>query len=113
MESAITSNFNLIDTSGTLILKVKNPGISIKHKVNRILEQEEFKALKKKFFNRLTSREIEILTLLARGHNNPSISRELYISRCTVEQHRKNIHRKLGTTDLTGLYQFALAYDLI
>lgn len=113
MESVINSNFNVIDSSGNLILKVKNPGISIKHKVNRILEQERFRAGKKSLFERLTSREIEILTLLSKGNNNPSISRKLFISRCTVEQHRKNIHRKLETTGLTGLYRYALAYDLI
>lgn len=44
----------------------------------------------------LTEREAEIFTLLARGRDVGYIEKELFISRNTVNTHRKNLYRKLG-----------------
>ncbi|MCI8424845.1 MAG: helix-turn-helix transcriptional regulator [Adlercreutzia sp.] len=44
----------------------------------------------------LTERETEIFTLLARGRDVGYIEKELFISRNTVNTHRKNLYRKLG-----------------
>ena len=46
----------------------------------------------------LTSREEEILALLARGHNGVYISEILFISPNTVRTHIHNIYRKLGVS---------------
>lgn len=46
----------------------------------------------------LTSREQEILALLARGHNGVYISEILFISPNTVRTHIHNIYRKLGVS---------------
>lgn len=43
----------------------------------------------------LTERETEIFTLLARGRDVTYIEQELFISRNTVNTHRKNVYRKL------------------
>lgn len=43
----------------------------------------------------LTERETEIFTLLARGRDVGYIEKELFISRNTVNTHRKNLYRKL------------------
>jgi DNA-binding NarL/FixJ family response regulator len=45
---------------------------------------------------RLTSREREVLQLLARGKSNKDIGAELYISETTAKFHVGNILRKLG-----------------
>lgn len=45
---------------------------------------------------RLTPREVEALKLLARGHSNKLIARELGIVDSTVKVHIKSILRKLG-----------------
>ena len=44
----------------------------------------------------LTERETEIFALLARGRDVGYIEKELFISRNTVNTHRKNLYRKLG-----------------
>ena len=44
----------------------------------------------------LTERETEIFGLLARGRDVGYIEKELFISRNTVNTHRKNLYRKLG-----------------
>ena len=44
----------------------------------------------------LTERENEVAELVARGMSNPEISRQLYLSRHTVESHLKSISAKLG-----------------
>jgi DNA-binding NarL/FixJ family response regulator len=47
-------------------------------------------------FPRLTEREREVLDLLARGHDNRRIARELFLSDKTVRNHVSNVFAKLG-----------------
>jgi len=86
---------------------------SLKHKLKRIQKQEQFKYANFHRFDALTKREKEIVVLLANDFNNPQIAEMLFISRFTVEQHRKNINRKLGINSYLQLYQFALAFNLV
>jgi DNA-binding CsgD family transcriptional regulator len=44
----------------------------------------------------LTERELEILTLVARGLRNPEIAQQLRLEKCTVEQHLSTLYSKLG-----------------
>jgi pimeloyl-ACP methyl ester carboxylesterase/DNA-binding CsgD family transcriptional regulator len=44
----------------------------------------------------LSGRELEVLTLAARGHDNAAIAAELGLSVRTVERHLQNIYDKLG-----------------
>lgn len=86
---------------------------AISHKIRRILYQLDFRIRNHKQYSTLSKREIEVMKLIVKGYHNPQIAKMLFISRYTVEQHRKNIHRKLKTESLTQLIQFALAFDLI
>jgi two-component system nitrate/nitrite response regulator NarL len=61
----------------------------------------------------LTSREVEILKLVAKEFNSRQIAEVLFISERTVETHRKNILRKTGATNLVGLIKYAYANNLI
>jgi len=61
----------------------------------------------------LTSRETEVLRLVAKEFNSRQIAEILFISERTVETHRKNILRKTGATNLVGLIKFAYANNLI
>lgn len=56
----------------------------------------------------LTARETEILTLICNQYNSKEISERLSLSTHTVNNHRKAINRKLGTTTLAGLIKWAL-----
>jgi two-component system response regulator NreC len=56
----------------------------------------------------LTSREREVLQLLAEGRSNREIAEELSISIKTVETHRSNMMNKLGLGSKTELVKYAL-----
>lgn len=71
------------------------------HPVNRI-----------KPTNQLSSREIEVLKLIALGHSNRLISQKLFISIHTVITHRKHITSKLGIKSISGLTLYAILNNL-
>lgn len=58
--------------------------------------------------NDLTKREIEVLSLVARGFINKEIADKLHISLTTVITHRKNITEKLGIKSVSGLTIYAV-----
>ena len=62
---------------------------------------------------RLSSREREILQLIAEGQANKQIASELAISIKTVEKHRQHLMRKLGIHDTAGLTRHAMAAGII
>lgn len=55
---------------------------------------------KKEFKDLLSPREEEIVDLVTKGKNNQAIAEVLYLSKSTVETHRKNILRKTGFTSI-------------
>ena len=62
---------------------------------------------------RLTSREAEVLQLVAEGNANKQISAELHISVKTVEKHRQSLMRKLRIHDIAGLTRYAIDQGVI
>ncbi len=58
--------------------------------------------------NVLTKREIQILTFLVREYSSQKIADELFISKRTIEGHRKNIMNKLSIKTTVGLVVFAI-----
>jgi DNA-binding NarL/FixJ family response regulator len=69
--------------------------------------------LRKKNDHQLTSRETELLQLIAEGHVNKQIAGELNISIKTVEKHRQHLMEKLDIHDIAGLTRFAIAAGII
>ena len=57
---------------------------------------------------KLTGREREILRLLVEGNKNEDISNKLFISKMTVQSHRKNIMRKTNSTGIGHLVSNAV-----
>jgi DNA-binding NarL/FixJ family response regulator len=49
----------------------------------------------------LTTREIEVMTLVAGGKTNGQIAEELHLSINTVKRHLNNVFLKLGVTTRT------------
>ena len=61
----------------------------------------------------LTSRELDVLRLLASGQSNKQMAAELGISRRTVESHRESLMNKLGIRTVAGLTRLALEQGLL
>ena len=61
----------------------------------------------------LTSREMEVLQLVAEGAANKQIAAELHISIKTVEKHRQSLMNKLDIHDTAGLTRFAISAGII
>jgi len=62
---------------------------------------------------RLTSREMEVLQLIAEGKANKESASELGISMKTVEKHRQHLMEKLDIHDTAGLTRYAIAHGII
>jgi DNA-binding CsgD family transcriptional regulator len=100
---------NTLITLSSFVSEIQDIG----HKMSRLLDENAFMKANMKRFLALTRREREIITLVASGLSNKAIADSLFIARDTVEQHRKNINRKLGVNNLAGLLKFAQAFDLV
>lgn len=62
---------------------------------------------------RLTSREVEILDLVAAGHSNPGIARLLCIGESTVKTHLLHVFEKLAVRDRTRAVTRALELGIL
>jgi two-component system, NarL family, response regulator NreC len=63
--------------------------------------------------DRLTTRETDVLRLMALGHTSVEIARKLHLSPRTIETHRARIHSKLGLTTRAELVRHALRRGLL
>lgn len=61
----------------------------------------------------LTSREREVLQLIAEGMTNKAIGAELCISIKTVEKHRQQVMNKLNLHDIASLTRYAIARGIV
>jgi DNA-binding NarL/FixJ family response regulator len=61
----------------------------------------------------LSSREKEVLILIADGFSNPQIAAKLFISLHTVDSHRKNLLTKFEVNNTASLIKLASKYNLV
>jgi DNA-binding NarL/FixJ family response regulator len=61
----------------------------------------------------LTSREVEVLQLIAEGKANKELASELAISIKTVEKHRQALMEKLNIHDTASLTRYAISTGII
>jgi DNA-binding NarL/FixJ family response regulator len=61
----------------------------------------------------LTSRQRNILQLIAEGHSTKDIAEKLFLSVKTIEAHRANIMDRLSIRDVAGLVRFSIRVGLI
>jgi DNA-binding NarL/FixJ family response regulator len=61
----------------------------------------------------LTSRQVEVLVLVAAGKTNREIADELVVSEHTVRRHLQNIFTKVGVTSRAGATAFAYQHGLV
>ncbi|MBA3309725.1 MAG: response regulator transcription factor [Nocardioidaceae bacterium] len=62
---------------------------------------------------RLTDRELEVLNLVARGHNNREIAKDLFISENTVKNHVRNMLEKLQLHSRVEAVMYAVREKLL
>jgi predicted ATPase/DNA-binding CsgD family transcriptional regulator/tetratricopeptide (TPR) repeat protein len=60
----------------------------------------------------LSSREVEVLGLVADGHSTREIASRLFISVKTADRHIQNIYTKIGTSSRAGATRWALDHDV-
>jgi two-component system response regulator NreC len=61
----------------------------------------------------LSEREVEVLRLIALGHTNSEIGKQLFLSVRTVESHRAHIQQKTGRSTRAELVRYALDHQLV
>ena len=72
------------------------------------------KSVIKKLHNvQLTSREKDVLELIAQEFTTNEIAEKLFISHHTVESHRKNLISKLQVRGVSGLVKYAIQSGLV
>jgi two-component system response regulator NreC len=99
------------------IAAVSNGKSFFSPKVSRILAEDYVRVLKQKgavdSYDLLTSREREILQLLAEGKTNKEVAADLNISLYTVEAHRSHIFQKLDLHNSAELVLYAVRKGII
>jgi DNA-binding NarL/FixJ family response regulator len=69
--------------------------------------------LSKTASNRLSSREVEVLQLIAEGKPNKQVATELGVSFKTIDKHRQHLMAKLNIHDTAGLTRYAISAGII
>jgi len=77
------------------------------------LKSKKIKKVTDKIEVLLTSREVEILKLVAESHSNVKVSETLNISLKTVEAHKHNIMKKLNVHTTVELVRYAIRNHLV
>ena len=80
---------------------------------NRDQQSQDREGRFKKKNNRLSSREMEVLQLIAEGKPNKQVAAELGVSFKTVDKHRQHLMGKLDIHDIAGLTRYAIAEGII
>lgn len=98
------------------ILKVNSGGMYFSNEVSaemmKAISHEKKRSEEEQRVN-LTSRETEIIQLIAQEFSNAMIAEKLFISERTVETHRKNIFRKTSTKSIVGLIKWAFEHKVV
>jgi len=85
-----------------------DPGIA-----SKVLNSFQQASRRQETADRLTSREMEVLKLIAAGRSNKEIASELYISEKTVKNHLTKVFRKIEVEDRTQAAVYAIKQGLI
>ena len=95
------------------IREVAKGGNYVDHQLGSRLAAHDAKAEAEEEADPLSDREREVLKLLALGHTNQEISKQLFISVRTAETHRARIMQKLGLTTRAELVRVAIDRGLL
>jgi DNA-binding NarL/FixJ family response regulator len=63
--------------------------------------------------SQISSREIDVLKLIAMEYSTNEIADKLFVSVNTIESHRKSLMKKLDVKNVVGLIKFAMRHKLV
>ena len=106
------------DNLATAIREVQKGNGFFSHSISKRLRGRQRMSLDragqfKKKTNRLSSREVEVLQLIAEGKPNKQVAEELGVSFKTVDKHRQHLMAKLNIHDVAGLTRYAISAGII
>lgn len=76
-------------------------------------EEKNLNITQSPLLSEISSRELEIIKLIAQGLSNKEIANNLFISPRTVDTHRTNLMNKLDIHNIAGLVRFAFQNKLV
>ncbi len=110
-KTLVISNMPCKNISGGMsVVSARDNYTTIVAAINHFLDEENNPSLQ---IQSLSSREIEVLRLIAKGLTIKEIADVLFISVNTVNSHRKNITSKLGIRSASALSLYALMNGII
>ena len=106
------------DHLATAIRAVQKGNSYFNHSISKRLPGRKPESLRRagqlhKKGNRLSSREVEVLQLIAEGKPNKQVASELGVSFKTVDKHRQHLMAKLNIHDISGLTRYAISSGII
>ena len=101
-----------IDYIISAIRKVSEGNMFITNELAQRLAFDEGTQKPRRFFRKLSTREVEVLKLLASGKRNKEVAQGLDLNEKTVSTYKARLMRKLNVDNLVDLLQQAKALEL-
>ncbi|MBW8244343.1 response regulator transcription factor [Muricauda oceani] len=96
----------------TAVKKVSEGNMFITNELAQRLAFDEGTQKPRRFFRKLSSREVEVLKLLASGKRNKEVAEGLNLNEKTVSTYKARLMKKLNVDNLVDLLQQAKALEL-
>jgi len=94
------------------VKKVSNGDMFITNELAQRLAFDEGTKKPRRFFRKLSTREVEVLKMLASGKRNKEVAQALNLNEKTVSTYKARLMRKLNVDNLVDLLQQAKALEL-
>ncbi|MEM9647696.1 response regulator [Flagellimonas flava] len=101
-----------LDYIMTAVKKVSQGNMFITNELAQRLAFDEGTQKPRRFFRKLSSREVEVLKLLASGKRNKEVAEGLNLNEKTVSTYKARLMKKLNVDNLVDLLQQAKALEL-
>lgn len=101
-----------IDYIVNAVRKVSTGGMFITNELAQRLAFDEGTQKPRRFFRKLSTREVEVLKLLASGMRNKDVAQGLNLNEKTVSTYKARLMKKLNVDNLVDLLQQAKALEL-
>lgn len=101
-----------VDQILTALTEISEGKIYLTNSLTEQLKREKSGEKEKSIFRKLSSREIEVLKLLASGKKNKEVASGLDINEKTVSTYKARLMKKLNVTNIVDMLQQAKALEL-